>query len=57
MTKDTCHISAYLELYVKIESTKDRHLMKSGGNDRFGHLDQHQLKSRKKNKNTMSSTS
>ena len=41
MTKDTCHISAYLELYVKIESTKDRHLMKSGGNDRFGHLDQH----------------
>jgi hypothetical protein len=29
MTKDTCHISAYLELYVKSESTKDRHLIKS----------------------------
>ena len=39
MTKDICHISAYLELYVKSESTKDIHLMKSDGNDRFGHLD------------------
>ena len=31
----------YLQLYVKSESTKDRHLMESDDNDRSGHFDQH----------------